>query len=280
MRKRLLLCLLLLMVSKCYAEEITYPKPIGSVNDFANVISENDENSLNQLINEVKEKCNGAEIAVVTIQSISPVSIEEYAVRLFEKWGIGKKGADNGVLVLLAINERKARIEVGYGLEGALPDGKCGEIIREQMSPYFKDGDFGTGILSGVSVINQIIAKEYGIQLEGRRQDETLAVKTKPDLNSFLPLLSILILCALSIFPNSRRLLLIVALCFLGLMFSGSISRRGVWSGRSGLGMGGFGGSGGCSGGFGGFGGSGGFSGGFGGFGGGFSGGGGASGGW
>lgn len=258
MRKRLLLCLLLLMISsKGYAQDVTYPEPIGFVNDFANVIPENDEASLNQLINEVKENGTGAEITVVTVQSISPMSIEEYAVRLFEKWGIGKKGEDNGVLVLLAINERKARIEVGYGLEGALPDGRCGEIIRTQMSPYFKNGDFGAGILSGVSAITQIIATEYGIQLEGRGQDERRVVKTRYGL--FENLLFLLLIFIGGIFS------------LIGSIFPGSRSRRGFWSGGTGLGMGL---------GMGGFGGSGGFSGGFGGFGGGFSGGGGASGGW
>lgn len=254
MGKRLLLCLLLLIISsKCYAQDVPYPKPIGYVNDFANVLPENDENSLNQLINEVKEKGNGAEITVVTVQSISGMSIEEYSVGLFEKWGIGKKGQDNGILVLLAINEKKARIEVGYGLEGALPDGKCGEIIRTQMIPYFKNGDFGTGVLSGVSVIAQVIAQEYGIQLENNGQERTLAVKpTGPNL---LERLFFLIL-----------LIIISPFYFLGSLLFGSRSNRGFWSGGSGLGMGGFGG--------------GGFSGGFGGFGGGFSGGGGASGGW
>ncbi|MFH1098091.1 MAG: TPM domain-containing protein [Candidatus Desantisbacteria bacterium] len=258
MRKRFLLCLFLLMISKCYAGEITYPEPIGFVNDFAGVIPENDEAALNQLLNEVKEKGNGAEIAVVTAQSIAPMSIEEYSVRLFEKWGIGKKGKDNGVLVLLAINEKKARIEVGYGLEGALPDGKCGEIIRMQMAPYFKNGDFGTGILSGVSVITQVIAKEYGIQLEGSRQDERRVVKTRHGLFEQIFFLLFILIGGICSFVSS--------------IFPGSRSRRGFWSGGSGLGMGlgmsGFGGGGG------------GFSGGFGGFGGGFSGGGGASGGW
>jgi uncharacterized protein len=138
------------------------------VNDFAEVIGPREENQLTQIIQELEEKTS-VEIAVVSVSTIEPYADEkEYAVRLFEKWGIGKKEKDNGILILLALKERVVRIEVGYGLEGVLPDGLCGEIIRQIMVPFFKRGQFGAGFLAGVSRISQILAKEYKIQLTGQ----------------------------------------------------------------------------------------------------------------
>lgn len=177
MKKIFILSFLFIIINSCYAQEVEYPNPIGYVNDFANVLPDNDEASISQLIQKLKQE-TGAEVAVVTIQSIAPLEIEEYAVRLFEKWGIGKKGTDNGVLIIIAVNERKMRIEVGYGLEGALPDGKCGEIRDKFMIPYFKQGDLGKGIVSGTVAIIQIVANEYGVQLKGsysRQKRDTAA---------------------------------------------------------------------------------------------------------
>lgn len=84
-------------------------------------------------------------------QSLDGDTIENFAVRLFEQWKIGKKGKDNGVLLLIAINERKLRIEVGYGLESTITDGKAGEIIREVITPEFKKNNYYEGILNKIS---------------------------------------------------------------------------------------------------------------------------------
>jgi len=100
------------------------------------------------------------QIAVLTIPTLGGESVEEFAVRVFEAWKLGQKGKDNGVLVVVAPKDRKMRIEVGYGLEGTLPDVAASRIIRNVMTPAFKDGDFDRGIEDGVAAI---VA-----QLEGR----------------------------------------------------------------------------------------------------------------
>jgi uncharacterized protein len=141
------------------------PKPTGYVNDFAGVISQNDRNRMESIISLVEEK-TGAEIAVVTVDTIAPYgSIEQYSVELAQTWGIGKEGEDNGILMLLAVSERQVRLEVGYGLEGAIPDGLAGEILDKSIIPAFRDGDYSRGFLQGVEAVAGIIAEEYDVQL-------------------------------------------------------------------------------------------------------------------
>lgn len=133
-------------------------RPQGYVSDFAGILDERVEQEISSFISQTESKTS-AEIAVVTVSSLEDKSVEEYAHEIFNAWGIGKKGKDNGVLLLVAPNERKMRIEVGYGLEPILPDGLAGQIIREQFVPAFKSGDFPGGILSGVERITEIISK-------------------------------------------------------------------------------------------------------------------------
>jgi uncharacterized protein len=155
---RRLACLViacLILVSFIYADEI--PQPQGWVNDFAGVISPEYKDKLGTLIGELEEKTS-AEIAVVTVASIAPYDEKDYARRLFDNWKPGKRGKDNGVLVLIAIKERLWRIETGYGVEGLLPDGLCGRIGRDYMVPYFKQGDYSQGLYYGVAKIAQVIA--------------------------------------------------------------------------------------------------------------------------
>lgn len=246
----LMLCLF--SANQVQAKEIIFPEHVGYVNDFANVISNDCQIKLNQIITKLHQKAQGAEVAVVTVQSIEPLSIEEYAVGLFEKWGIGKKGTDNGVLFLIAIKERKLRIEVGYGLEGALPDGKCGEIRDRFILPYLKQGNFENGIYFGTLAIIQVIADEYQVEIAPMAGDPLQ--DEKPMQNEYHSSSNG------GLFQFLLLLLLAPFIILKSLFFPSS--RRGYYS------TGGFGGS------FGGFGG------GFGGFGGGMSGGGGASGGW
>jgi len=128
-------------------------EPRGFVNDYANVISASDEQQLVSMISELRQK-TGAEIAVVTIQSLEGGEIDDFTVRLFKKWGIGQKGKDNGLMFLAAMKDRKMRIEVGYGLEGAIPDSKAGRIRREIITPYFKSGNPSRGIVAGVAALS------------------------------------------------------------------------------------------------------------------------------
>ncbi len=158
--------LLLLAVSPGLCQD-EFPRPRGVVNDFASVISPKHEAAIENLSREVFQK-TGTAIVVATITSLEGDAIEEYANRLYEAWGIGKKGEDKGVLILLAAKERRVRAETGYGVEGILPDGLVGQIIDERIVPFFTQGDYGGGFLSGVSAIAQIVAKDAGVTLQGK----------------------------------------------------------------------------------------------------------------
>jgi uncharacterized protein len=137
----------------------TFPKPNGRVNDFANVIDPVTEAEIDRRIDEVEQKTS-SEIAVVTVRSLGDMSVEEYANRLFKEWGVGQAKQDNGVLVLVAPNDRIMRIEVGYGLEGILPDGLAGEVIRDNFTPKFKANDYSGGIRDGVIRVADIVEKQ------------------------------------------------------------------------------------------------------------------------
>jgi len=248
----LAIVMILVFAASCgYAEE-KFPKPRGFVSDFANILPEKANVELNALFSDLEAKTT-AEIAVVTVDSTSPLDIETYAVELFQKWGIGKKGKDNGVLLLVAVKDRKVRIEVGYGLEGAIPDALSERIISTKIIPFFKKGDYVNGILNGSLAVAQLTAKEYNVKLSSLKQIQAVSPpKPAPAFAGFLKIFLMLIF----IFGFRFSFL------FLPLMFGGTRRRGGSWFGT------GYGGS------------AGGFSGGFGGFGGGLSGGGGASGGW
>ena len=111
-------------------------------------------------------KKTSAQIVVVTIPSLEKKSIEEYANELFNKFGIGDKNKNNGLLILVALKEREARIEVGYGLEGLLPDGKCGRYQDEYMIPYYKNNNFDEGTVNCYKAFFAEIAKEYNYETD------------------------------------------------------------------------------------------------------------------
>ncbi|MEW6398478.1 MAG: TPM domain-containing protein [Bacillota bacterium] len=121
------------------------PAPSGFVNDFAGVLSAAERQSLEEFCSSLEAR-TGAEMAIVTVRRTGDESIQMYAVRLFEAWGIGKKGRDNGLLILAAMEDRRVWVEVGYGLEGILPDGKVGAILDRYLVPAFKEGRYGEGL--------------------------------------------------------------------------------------------------------------------------------------
>ena len=143
-------CLVLAILVSAAAAQ-TFPKPVGRVNDFAGVLDPAAEQELDTLLATL-ENDTTSEIAVVTVDSLDQIPVEEYAHRLFNEWGIGQRGKDNGVLILVAPSVREMRIEVGYGLEGVLPDGLAGQIIREQFVSAFREGNDQSGIVAGVRV--------------------------------------------------------------------------------------------------------------------------------
>ncbi len=127
------------------------------VTDNANLISSSTESSINQYLTAVEEK-TGAQIAVLTVKSLQGTTIEDYSIQVADSWKLGQAGSDNGVLLLIALSEKKIRIEVGYGLEGTLTDMKSGYIIRSIIQPAFKAGNFDAGIANAVEAIGGIIA--------------------------------------------------------------------------------------------------------------------------
>jgi len=243
MKKALFLLLaLLVMVAPSFGAN-KWPAPQGYVNDLANVIPADQSQTLEAFLTEVEQK-TGAQIAVVTTPSVEGADIDGAAVDLFKTWGIGKKGKDDGILILASIRDHRVRIEVGYGLEAVITDGQSGSIIREYVTPYFKQGDYGQGLTQGAAAVAQLIAASEGVTLEGQ-----VAQPVSGGNGGYGTLIEIIIFVVFflltSVLRGRRR--------FYGGGFYG-----GGWGG------GGFGGGGG----------------GFGGFGGGGSGGGGASGGW
>ncbi len=242
------------------AEKLEQLSPKGYVNDFAKVIDSQSHDKITALAEELDRKAD-AQLAVVTIHTLEGDSAADFANRLFEKWGVGPKGKDRGVMVLLAVDDHKYWTEVGYGLEPILPDGKVGGFGR-QMLPLLRQNQYGSALLQISTQIALTIAEDKGVTLsQGARTPPPTS--TEPSGSSINGLEAFLIFLFL-IFVGGRLLALLFAL--------GGWNRR-----RRGYGGWWIGPTGGWSGG--GWGGSGG-GGGFGGFGGGASGGGGAGGSW
>ncbi len=259
MKLRWLLGLALaVMLAPAPAGAQALPKLTAPVNDFAGVIDPASASTLDAQIRALLA-ASGDTVVVATVQSLAPyATIEEYAVRMFEQSGIGDAERDRGVLIVLAVNERRVRIEVGYGLEEFVTDGFSGDVIRQRMLPEFRSGNFGQGLVAGTTEVIRRISERRNVSLD------TLPPPAPQPRSSGPSALQIILI-----------VLLIIAMSNLGSGGRGNLRGRGRggWHG----GLGGFGGGfGGFGGGFGGGRGGGGF----GGFGGGRSGGGGASGGW
>jgi uncharacterized protein len=140
------------------------PKPTDYVSDYAHVMSPQAKDQLNHLCGEVDHEAH-AQIAVVTIDTLNGEPLDQYAVELEDAWKVGLKGTDRGVIVLLAVKDRRRFIGTGYGLEGILPDGKVGDIGR-QMNPMLRNNDFDGALTLAVDEISQIIAQDAGVKLQ------------------------------------------------------------------------------------------------------------------
>ena len=269
-RNTVLLCAAALGAGLAHAEDIKSIHPSGYVTDLAGVIGAEKKAGLEALGTELEQK-TGAQMAIVTVRSLDGESVEDYAVDLFKQLGIGAKKDNRGILLLLAPNDRKYRIEVGYGLEPVINDARAGDAGRA-MVPFLRQGDYGDAVETAAWQLAKYIADDSKVALSGEPAARRIRHKNNGGGSGIFWL-----------FVG-----LIILFSFLG-RASGGRGVRGGGSGGSGLlwfllGMmansgrgsrGGWGG-GGFGGGSGGWGGGGGF----GGFGGGSSGGGGASGGW
>jgi uncharacterized protein len=259
-----LFSLLLLGLSPAgIASAADLPSLTAPVNDFAHIIDAQSAAGIERLSRALKN-ASGDVVVVATVPTIAGYgSIDEYATKLFENNGngIGDKGKDNGLLIVLALNERRVRIETGYALEQFITDRFAGETIRQYMTPEFRNGGYGQGLLVGTARIVARIAKARGVTL----QDVQLPQDEAPEGRG-------------ANFPLALPVIIFIIILVISRIGGGPGAGMLLWGlspwSRWSSGVGSFGG--GRGGGFGG----GGFGGGFGGFGGGGSGGGGASGGW
>src|ERR1700691_4306657 len=148
------------------AEPIASLRPSNYVNDFAGVLDAATQARLNDLCQQVDQKAH-AQISVVTVKSLDGQDAVSYAVALYQKWGIGTKGKDHGVLILLATQDRKYQIQVGYGLEPILPDGKVGGFGREAV-PLLKNGDYAGAVTLMTARVASVIAQDAGVTFENQ----------------------------------------------------------------------------------------------------------------
>lgn len=172
----LIACLSLLMISAVWAQPKIPPTPTQSiyVQDHAGVLDAATKSKINSLGTKLAAKTK-AQIVVLTVKSLEGASLEEYALAVLRHWGIGDKALNNGVLMLVAVNDRQSRIEVGYGLEGALNDAKTGMIQDSYMIPYFSTGDYNQGVWNGYQALVSITAAEYNTDIS----TDAKAVKTQ-----------------------------------------------------------------------------------------------------
>lgn len=240
-----LLAVFFLQAASAAAPKKAFPRPAGAVNDFAGIIPPDTAAAMENLARELLEK-TGTSVVVATVKSLDGGDPDMYANELYADWGIGKKGEDKGVLIFLALEERKVRIETGYGAEGILPDGLAGSILDKYVIPLLKQGQYDKGLFNAMLAAGQVIAKDAGVTIgQGYTLRASARQKTgKGQGAGIVPLLFLLFF--LFVFLKKRSGLL-------PLLLLSALSGRGSSFG------------------------GGGFSGGFGGFGGGMSGGGGAS---
>lgn len=238
-RKSLLLTLLLLLPATLWAQSTPdFPELTGRVVDQADMLSQEAETRLTQML-QAHEQASTEQVVVVTLPDLQGYPIEDFGYQLGRSWGIGQEGEDNGALLIVAKEERKIRIEVGYGLEGRLTDAQSAVIINNVITPAFRQNDFQAGIVNGAAAMIKVLGGEP-MAVPQRQQGR--AVQAKP--NAGMVALFFIIMMATVFFIGSRggrggrggaALLGVVLL-------SGFMGGRG---GGGGMGGGGFGGGGG-----------------------------------
>jgi uncharacterized protein len=241
-----LVAAVLVWVAVATAEPVSSLQHTDCVNDFAGVLSPSTITQLKEMCRQVLEKAQ-ASVVVVTVKSTDGEEIVDYSQDLYQKWGIGQKGKDRGVLILLAVQDRRRWITTGYGVEGILPDGKVGGFGREAV-PYLQRGDYDGAVSLLTSRVVDVIAKDAGVEITTSQPRRIEPLSTPRDGGGLSPgaivALVILFIIVMAV-PPLRRLL------FYMFLFGGG-GRGGGWGGGGGWSGGGFGGGGGDFGGFGG----------------------------
>ena len=237
----------------CYGKA-DLPMPRHYVEDYAKVINDSDEHSLNGILQELEQK-TGVQYIILTVQTTEGVPIQQFSIELTNKWKLGQKGKDNGRLFVLAAADRKYWFNTGYGLEGFITDQYCGRVGREVLVPFLKKGDYGKGIYQANLQIVQRIAEQSGVVLTGMPKLKSVPVKRRRRGLPCYSVLPFVLLMALLFGSRGRRrgmgLWLFLPFMFGGFGGGGGFGRSGSYGGGSfGGGFGGFGG--GMGGGFGG----------------------------
>ena len=243
------LFLLLLLCSVYYIPNASsnYPTPtnLKYINDYTNTINNDYKEKIVSIGKELEDK-TGAQAIIVVINSTNNISIEDYTNKLFRGWGIGKSEKDNGLLILLAINDRQYRVEVGRGLEGTIPDTLSNRVMESLAKPSFVQGSYGEGLLNSYSKLCDYIAEEYGVTLDKSLNIELPSqAQSTTSKNKTLGFggIGCLILIYLDlIFNRGRVMSTLLQLLFWNSFFNGGKRGGGGFSGGSGGGFGGFGG--------------------------------------
>ena len=162
-----LILLVCFLSSTCFA--IVQPSYEFYVNDSANILKSDTEKYIIDINKKLHDQ-TGAQIVVVTVNNLEGKSVEDYSLELFRSYGIGDKEKNNGVLFIVSVEDRKTRIEVGYGLEGRLNDGKTGRILDNYVVPYFSDDKWDDGIKNGFNAIVEEVCSEYNITIDGAKK--------------------------------------------------------------------------------------------------------------
>ncbi len=225
---------LVLFTNVAFAADLPKPTKNFFVNDFANVISNADEEKMQQQGEALFKEC-GAQVVVVTVKSLNGEDLESYSLNLARSWRIGSDKNDDGILLLLAVDERKVRIEVGYGLEGALPDSKTGRILDTYGVDSFKKNDFSTGLAAVYdSLINEVYIEKGLDPADGYTPVEDYSLTTKEKVIAY-GIIALIVLAF--IFTNRgkrKRGFVYYGGGFGGGGFSGSGSSGGGFSGGGG----------------------------------------------
>lgn len=229
--------------------ETPLPSPTNYkyVNDYVGILTQDQKEKIISIGKELEDK-TGAQAVTVIIDSTNGEPIEEYALKLFRTWGIGQKNKDNGLLVLVAINDRSWRVEVGRGLEGAIPDALSNRVMQSLATDNFIEGNYGEGILNSYSSFSDLIAEEYNVTLS-KSLNITIPKENnlkKTPLFTSVGFLGVLLLLDLILNRGSITLLILRILFLTGGYGRGGRGGRGGMGGSSG-GSGGFGGFGGGS---------------------------------
>jgi uncharacterized protein len=215
---------LLLVGILATAESVSQLQPTGYVNDFAHVLAPATRAQIDDICQQIDEKAH-AQVALVTVNSLDGRDIESYANDLFQKWGIGSKKTDRGVLILYAIQDHRARIEVGYGLEPILPDGKVGSFQREAI-PMMRGGEYSQALLLVTERVANVIASDAGVQLTNAEPPAPAAPEQPPDTGISIGGIVLLVVVVLIVLFTPLRSLLFWIL--FSSIFGGG---RGGWGG-------------------------------------------------